>query len=60
MLYGDYPEQILLGKKEKKEKAVSNGIASNASSCDSEGLSDGGRKAFVVSEAMYKRPSQEH
>lgn len=57
MLYGDYPEQILLGK---KEKAVSNGIASNASSCDSEGLSDGGRKAFVVSEAMYKRPSQEH
>ena len=46
---------------EKKiEKAVSNGKASNASSCDIERLSAVGRKAFVVSEAMYRRPSQEH
>lgn len=46
---------------EKKiEKAVSDGKASNASSCDTERLSAVGRKAFVVSEAMYRRPSQEH
>lgn len=59
MLYEDYTEQVLVGKREKK-KAVSNAMVSNACSCDIESLSAGDGKAFVVSGAMYKRPPQEH